>query len=86
MQSLFETYKLKDFIIKKPRKNEDRIRLIDKLSEILGRNKKGMHFTTLIWTNSMLEDSIRACENFSDIKARNWHFNEYKNSTKVIHS
>lgn len=80
--SLFEKYN-QNFEIKKPRKNEDRLRLISRLSEILGRSKKGLHFTTLIWTNDMLEDSIRACENFSDIKARNFHFNEYNKKTKL---
>jgi hypothetical protein len=83
MESLFESYKLKDFIIKKPRKDETKLVYRERLSELLGRTKKSVWGSTIIWTEEMLKDSIRACENFSDIKARNWHFNEYKAKTKI---
>jgi len=70
--------------IKKPRKNEERLRLIDKLSRTLDRTKKGLHFLTLPWSEEMLQDSIDCCLHYQDIKARNWHFNEYNESTKII--
>lgn len=83
IKPLFSLLPNKEFKVKKPRKDEERIILIDRLSKTLGRNKRGLHFTTMIWTTDMLRDSLRACEHFADIKARNWHFNQYKESTKI---
>ena len=78
-----ELLKQKTFKVKKPAKNEARLELIDKLATTLGRSKKSVHFTCLIWSNEMLNDALKACLHFSDIKARNFHFNEYRNLTKV---
>jgi len=83
MQQINEIIKDKKFQVKKARKNDERLRLIDRLAEILGRNKRGLHFTTLIWSNEMLQDAIKTSQHFQDIKARNFHFNEYVKSTKL---
>ena len=83
MQQINEIIKDKKFQVKKARKNDERLRLIDRLAEVLGRNKRGLHFVTLIWTNEMLQDAIKTSQHFQDIQARNFHFNEYVKSTKL---
>ena len=44
MENLFENYKLDKFKIKKSRKNEDELRLIEQLSEATGWNKRAIYF------------------------------------------
>ena len=83
MQDIAEILQDKKFQVKKPRKNEERLILIDRLAEVLGRNKRGLHFTTLIWTNEMLRDAIKTSQHYQDIQARNFHFNEYVKQTKI---
>ena len=83
IKPLFSLLPNKEYIIKKPRKDQEKLILRERLAEILGRSKRSIVFTTMIWTEDMIRDSIKACENYSDIKARNWHFNQYKESTKI---
>lgn len=74
---------LAKFKVVKPRKDQGKILLRKRLSEVLGRTEKSVWGSTIIWTEEMLRDGLRACENFTDIKARNWHFNQYVKSTKL---
>ena len=75
------SYDIQKFKVKKPRKDEQKLIYRDRLADLLGRTKRSVWASTMIWTEDMLRDSIKACENFSDIKARNYHFNEYKKQT-----
>lgn len=83
IKPLFSLLPTREYKIKKPRKDQEKLILRERLAEILGRNKRSIVFTTLIWTEDMIRDSIKACENYTDIKARNYHFNKYKDSTKL---
>lgn len=83
MENLFEEYNLKKFVIKKPRKDDDRRELIEKLSNATGWAKKSIHFSTLHFPTSWLHDALQACLHFSDIKARNFKFKEFINETKL---
>lgn len=77
------TRTLEQFKIKKPRKDEAKIILRERLSDILGRSKKSVFFSTIIWTEDMLRDALSTCQHYTTIQTRNWHFNEYIKSTKV---
>lgn len=83
IKPLFSLLPNKEYRIRKPRKDLEKIILRERLAEVLGRNKRGLFFTTQIWTTDMLRDAIEACSHYTDIKARNWHFNQYKESTKI---
>ena len=83
MLQINEILKDKEYRVKKPRKNEERLILIDRLAEVLGRNKRGLHFNILIWNNEMLQDAIKTSQHYQDIQARNFHFNEYVGKTKI---
>ena len=79
--SLFEKYN--NLKIKKPAKNENRLRLVDRLSEVTGWSKKSIHFQTLKFPDSWLEDALSHCQHYSDPKARNAKFKEFIQSTKM---
>ena len=83
MQQINEIIKEKKFQVKKPRKNEERLILIDRLSTITGWAKRSIHFQTIAWTDSMLRDALRFCEPYSNPKMRNKKFQEYNESTKI---
>lgn len=82
MQNLFANIDLSNYKVKKERKDEAKLILRERLAEVLGRNKRGIVFVTMLWSEEMLKDSLRACENYSDIKARNYFFNQYVAETK----
>ena len=82
MQNLFANIDLTNYKVKKERKDQDKRILRERLAEVLGRNKRGIVFVTMLWTTEMLSDALRACENYSSIPTRNWHFNLYVKSTK----
>lgn len=80
-QSLFTKYQNIEF--KKAPKNSERLRLIDRLSEVTGRSKKSVHFSTLKWPDSWLLDALNHCEPYSNPKMRNKMFGEFVAATKV---
>ena len=73
---------LSRLIIKKPAKNEERKRLIDKLSEASGWSKKSIHFQTLGFPDNWLKDALEHCLHFSNPKARNAKLKEFLRSCK----
>jgi hypothetical protein len=82
MNSLFEEYNLNKFEIKKPRRNEERIRLIDRLSEITGWSKKSIYFQTIKFPDSWLNDIISYCESYGSPSMRNKRLKEFIDLTK----
>ena len=54
-----------------------------RLVKVLGRSYWGVMGICKDWSESMLADALRYCEQHSDIKARNYFFNKYKNETKT---
>lgn len=83
MENLFAQYNIEKFKVKKPAKNEERKRLIEKISEATGWSKKSVHFSTLKFPDSWLQDALNHCLHFSNPKLRNMKFKEFINLTKV---
>lgn len=83
MQNLFENYSLEKFKVKKKQKNQDRLDLIERISVSTGWNKKSIHFSTLNFPDSWLQDALNHCLHFSNPKLRNMKFKEFINSTKI---
>lgn len=81
-RQLLEGFDLTKFKVKKPAKNEERKRLVEKLSECTGRTKKSIHFSTLIFPESWLQDALNYCLHFTEIKTRNYKFGEFIKLTK----
>lgn len=79
-----ELLKDKKFIVKKPRKDEEKLRLRSRIVDLLGRTPRSVWATTMIWTEDMLQQSIKECQHYTTIQTRNWYFNEYIKKTKVI--
>lgn len=77
------TRNLDQFKIKKARKDQEKIIFRERLASILGRTTKSIFFTTIIWTEDMLADSISVCQHYTTIQTRNWHFNEYRKKTLI---
>jgi hypothetical protein len=77
MENLFQQYNLDKFKIKKPRKNEDRLKLIERLSEISGWAKKSIYFQTIKFPDKWLYDIIQYCEHYSNPKLRNKKLSEF---------
>ena len=72
----------KTYKVVKPRKDNEKRRLRARLAELTGRTEKSIWASTMIWSEDMLLQGIRACENFSNIKLRNLKFNDYIKETK----
>jgi hypothetical protein len=66
----------------KPRKNAERLYLIERLSTITGWAKKSIYFQTIKFPDKWLYDIIDYCEHFSSPKARNAKLKEFINLTK----
>jgi len=77
MLQINDILKDKKFQVKKPRKNEERLILIERLSEITGWAKKSIHFQTLHFPDSWLQDIIYYCEIYSNPKLRNMKLKEF---------
>lgn len=80
---VFSNYSLDKFKVKKPSKNEERKRLIEKISEATGWSKKSVHFQTLHFPDTWLQDALQACLHFTEQKTRNYHFKEFIKGTKI---
>lgn len=72
------------FKVVKPRKNEERIRLIERLSEISGWAKKSIYFQTIKFPDKWLYDIIDYCEHFSNPKLRNMKLKEFIIKSKEV--
>lgn len=83
MEQLFSQFNIENLKVKKPAKNEERKRLIEKLHECTGWAKKSIHFSTLKFPDSWLQDALEHCLHFSDPKARNAKFKEFISLTKI---
>ena len=83
MQQINKILQNKKFQVKKPRKNEERLILIDRLSTITGWAKKSIHFQTLHFPDSWLYDIIQYCEHYSNPKLRNAKLKEFILKSKV---
>ena len=83
MDNLFSNYDLSRFKVKKEAKNENRKRLISELSETSGWSKRSIHFSTLHFPDSWLEDALKECRFYSNPKLRNMKFKEFINKTKT---
>jgi len=77
MKQISDILKDKKFQVKKPRKNEERLILIERLSEITGWAKKSIYFQTIKFPDSWLQDIISFCEHFSNPKLRNLKMKEF---------
>jgi hypothetical protein len=77
MENLFAQYNIERFKLKKPAKNEERKRLIEKLSEATGWTKKSIHFQTLHFPDTWLQDALSYCLHYTDAKARNAKLKEF---------
>ena len=84
MLQINEILKDKKFQVKKPRKNEERLILIDRLSTITGWAKKSIYFQTIKFPDNWLYDIIQYCEHFSNPKLRNLKMKEFINKSKII--
>lgn len=80
---LFSNYSLEKFKVKKPAKNEERKRLIEKISEATGWSKKSVHFQTLHFPDSWLKDALESCLHYTDAKTRNYHLKEFIKSSRL---
>jgi len=67
----------------KPRKNQERLNLIARLSEITGWAKKSIYFQTIKFPDSWLEDIISYCESYSNPKLRNLKMKEFIAKSKT---
>ena len=65
------------FKVVKPRKNEERIRLIERLHEITGWAKKSIYFQTIKFPDKWLYDIIDYCEHYSSPAMRNKKLKEF---------
>ena len=65
------------FKVVKPRKNEERIQLVYKLSVATGRTKRSIHFSTLHLPENWLQDALDYCLHFTDPQTRNFKFGEW---------
>ncbi len=83
MENLFSTINLQRYTVKKPRKNEERIRLIDRLSTITGWQKKSIYFQTIKFPDKWLYDIIDYCEHYSNPKLRNMKLKEFIIKSKI---
>ena len=77
MKQISDILKDKKFSVKKPRKNEERLILIDRLSTITGWAKKSIHFQTINMPDKWLYDIIQYCEHYSNPKLRNMKLKEF---------
>jgi hypothetical protein len=83
MQTLFELIsQRKEVKIKKPRKNEERLYLIERLSTITGWTKKSIYFQTIKFPDNWLRDIIDYCEHYSNPALRNKKLKEFINLSK----
>ena len=71
------------FKVVKPRKNEERIMLIDRLSTITGWAKKSIYFQTIKFPDKWLYDIIDYCEHFSNPKLRNAKLKEFITQSRL---
>ncbi len=53
-----------------------------RLMEVLGRTFWQVNGVSVYWTEEMLADSLRFCESYQSIKARNYFFNQYAADTR----
>ncbi len=83
MDNLFSQYDLTKFKVKKPAKNEERKRLIQALADATGWNKRSIHFSTLHFPDTWLQDALNYCQPFSNPKMRNLKFKEFKDKAKL---
>lgn len=73
---------LRNYEVKKPRKDQERRELIERLSETTGRNKKSVYFSTMHFPISWLRDALSSCLHFQEMKTRNYHFGEFIKESK----
>lgn len=81
MESLFTNYNLNKFKIKKPRKDEERVKYIELLSEKTGWSKRGLAFSFKGLPDSWLRDALKYCENYSTQSTRSWKLKEFLKNT-----
>lgn len=81
INSLFSKYD--NLKVVKPRKNEERLNLIARLSEITGWAKKSIYFQTIKMPDKWLYDIIDYCEHYSNPKLRNLKLKEFIAKSKI---
>ena len=83
MENISDILQNKSFKVGKPRKDDRKRELRQRLSDLTGRTTKSIWASTMIFTEDMLQQAVRHIENYSNIKYRQKLLTEFIQSTKV---